>query len=525
MDEVVSIEMVEGTLRLRDQIREYMDQGNALNKWCYLDFFLGTYDGKMLPEHTNSCGRSRNTRVPYKEGSNHDGQCRILRSADHETMPYFPGQWFPKKNRGFGPPLFEAAVLALLKPWQSLVDIKSECQTFEEAYDLFFASSNDDVKRIIENIQFYHECSEGARVKDTLVGNGENDARAREEHEQEDLPSVDSDESGGGEHQFATCVREEDVQNLLDRPFSGCEELYAEEAVEIGMESGALVSSNFETVYQRPPKLATREQLDQLKTWDDAMNCPDMEHVETISANETVVQGNNTSDIYPNENICHPEMRPLADESDAEEKEKGLKLNTQQFMAYDIVTRHLKAHLRGENPPQRLVVVYGQGGTGKLAMLNAISKTFDDLGASALLAKTATSGVAATLIGGQTLHSWAALPTRTPSSDKWITHPSKEIDKRQKENLGVLWLTIDEMSMLTTPLLAYLSKATGIVRTRMNSVEPSMAFGGLNIILIGISTSSHLWQRQSANCIIRSQKGRHANWVKLTINSSTSSSN
>jgi hypothetical protein len=50
---------------------------------------------------------------------------------------------------------------------------------------------------------------------------------------------------------------------------------------------------------------------------------------------------------------------------------------------------------------------------------------------------------------------------------------------------GVLWLTIDEMSMLTTPQLLYLSQAAGIVRTGVTSVEPSILFGGLLTILIG----------------------------------------
>jgi hypothetical protein len=49
---------------------------------------------------------------------------------------------------------------------------------------------------------------------------------------------------------------------------------------------------------------------------------------------------------------------------------------------------------------------------------------FEELGALHLLAKMAMSGVAASIIRGQTLHSWAALPITTPSTDKWITHPS-----------------------------------------------------------------------------------------------------
>jgi hypothetical protein len=156
------------------------------------------------------------------------------------------------------------------------------------------------------------------------------------------------------------------------------------------------------------------------------------------------------------------------------------------MMAYNIVTNHLRDHLAQKHPPQRLVIVHGQGRTGKSALLNAISKMFDDLGASNLLAKMATSGVAASIIGGQTLHSWAALPITTPRSDKWLTHPSKEVEARQKKNMGnVLWLTIDKMSMLTTPLLVHLSQATGVVRTGLTAVDVTIPFGGINVVLLG----------------------------------------
>jgi hypothetical protein len=97
-------------------------------------------------------------------------------------------------------------------------------------------------------------------------------------------------------------------------------------------------------------------------------------------------------------------------------------------MVHRIITNHLQDYLSHKNPPQRLLIVHGQGGTGKSELLNAISKMFNDLGASHLLAKMAMSGVAASIIGGQTLHSWAALPITTPQTDKWITHPSKEVD-------------------------------------------------------------------------------------------------
>lgn len=75
-------------------------------------------------------------------------------------------------------------------------------------------------------------------------------------------------------------------------------------------------------------------------------------------------------------------------------------LNKRQVMAFNIIIHHLDLHLRGETPPQCLLIVHGQGSTGKSTLLNANSHAFEERGVSHLLAKTATSGVAATMIGG-----------------------------------------------------------------------------------------------------------------------------
>ena len=91
---------------------------------------------------------------------------------------------------------------------------------------------------------------------------------------------------------------------------------------------------------------------------------------------------------------------------------------------------HLHAHLLNQKPTQRLMIIHGQGGTGKTAWLNAISNSFMKMTSSHSLTKTAMSGVAASLIGSQTLHSWAALPTKQSKLDNWLMHPGKEIDCR-----------------------------------------------------------------------------------------------
>ena len=74
------------------------------------------------------------------------------------------------------------------------------------------------------------------------------------------------------------------------------------------------------------------------------------------------------------------------------------------------------------------MIIMGPGGTGKSTLLNVIITTFEHYGSQHLLKKFAMSGVAASLIGGTTLHWLARLPARAaPQSDNWTDSSGKEI--------------------------------------------------------------------------------------------------
>ena len=68
-------------------------------------------------------------------------------------------------------------------------------------------------------------------------------------------------------------------------------------------------------------------------------------------------------------------------------------------------------------------MVIGPGGTGKMTLINAITKAFEHIGIKDWLGKTATSGVAASLIGGRTFHWWACIPVtnRNPKTPQNAT--------------------------------------------------------------------------------------------------------
>lgn len=480
--DVALLEKVEGQFLLKDQCREYMDRGDALEHWSYLDYFLGTYDGKILKEKISTCGRRPNMRVPYRKNGTRSGQCRVMCTSGHETMPYFPGPWFSKCDDNDENGLFQASMLALLKPWRSVHDLKRADESFCDAFDTFVLHASPASVSIIENVQFYHECADSAkdRYADTHDDSDPPDSNTDVNDDAEEIiPEFVEDDCSDA---IQTLISDKDVENAIDRPFSARELLNADVAIAIGHESGAFIDEEFMLTSNHPAYPATVEDLERFDAWEVAVANVDDNSDELDSSQPT------------HSCTTHPLSMPSSSErdgptvtqirSDFRCKDTS-HLNEKQNMAHEIVTTHLHSHLAGQRPPQRLLIVHGQGGTGKTALLNAIAHSFENVGASSLLAKMAMSGVAASIVGGVTLHSWASLPIICPSTNKWVTHPSKVMAARRRANMAsVLWLTIDEKSMLNCFQLSQLSQVMSIVRTGIFSVEPSIPFRGVNVALL-----------------------------------------
>ena len=66
------------------------------------------------------------------------------------------------------------------------------------------------------------------------------------------------------------------------------------------------------------------------------------------------------------------------------------------------------------------MLMLGHGGTGKSMLIEAITETFEVLDSEEKLAKCGTSGMAAVIIGGQILHSWAGIPVNNLHKENWV---------------------------------------------------------------------------------------------------------
>lgn len=122
--------------------------------------------------------------------------------------------------------------------------------------------------------------------------------------------------------------------------------------------------------------------------------------------------------------------------------------------------------------------ISGPAGSGKSFVLNRFISLVDaQFNGNFTVAVTASTGIAATIIGGQTIHSWAGLGISTEPFD------STKVDHIMKRRVTDLRTTdvliIDEISMLPAYLF---EKLDAVLKWARKSDKP---FGGVQLVLTG----------------------------------------
>ena len=122
------------------------------------------------------------------------------------------------------------------------------------------------------------------------------------------------------------------------------------------------------------------------------------------------------------------------------------------------------------------VYLTGSAGTGKTYLINQYIEYLRLR--EVPVAVTASTGIAATHIGGQTIHSWSGIGIRDHITLQDLEKISK--NKQTRERLeGIKVLIIDEISMLSGKVL------TGISDILKHFKRSEEAFGGVQVILSG----------------------------------------
>jgi ATP-dependent exoDNAse (exonuclease V) alpha subunit len=122
------------------------------------------------------------------------------------------------------------------------------------------------------------------------------------------------------------------------------------------------------------------------------------------------------------------------------------------------------------------VYLTGQAGSGKTYLLNQYIRFLKDQGVP--VAITASTGIAATHLSGQTIHSWAGIGIRSELSDKDLSRIAAKPQVRDRVRKAKV-LIIDEISMLHSKRLDLVNSVCRYIR------KNDQPFGGLQVILCG----------------------------------------
>ncbi len=121
----------------------------------------------------------------------------------------------------------------------------------------------------------------------------------------------------------------------------------------------------------------------------------------------------------------------------------------------------------------------GSAGTGKSVLLRAIIAEYKRKYGKEKIYVTATTGLAATQIGGSTLHSFAGIGLGKEPVEELIQRVQSKAIARKRWNTCHA-LVLDEISMLDATLFEKLDRISRVIRNR-----PREPFGGIQLIATG----------------------------------------
>jgi hypothetical protein len=155
-----------GKLHVCRQVEDYTLRGVEFETMGFLSFTVETYErrlGKQTKDvDDNGEDEMIHSRNPFARYlSNHpkvDTHYRTLRSENHNFLPNIVGSWFPRRDgEESASAYYYAAMLAVLKPWRDLRQLKSEDETWELAFTTYIQNASQREKDVVAGCQYYYE--------------------------------------------------------------------------------------------------------------------------------------------------------------------------------------------------------------------------------------------------------------------------------------------------------------------------------------------------------------------------------
>ncbi len=496
-----------GKVYTKSQRVDYALRGEELADRNVINFFVDTYEEPIKKAKRNrtspdadseihdedsdihrKAGRRPNIRVRYVASHpKYESIHRVLRSKGHNALPNFIGQYFPRRDDPEVYPFYCACMLILLKPWRDIRnDLKLPSESWESAFQKFVeVNATKKIKNILAGIHYFHECSNAAQQARAEDDNPPGDGHPTVEHADE-LNEFDLGEDIG-EDPDAVEYTEEGLARFIASQKTWREENHGLHAVAQARQAKIFKNDDSSWMVSgsdRPPVNATGDDLNKLLIWKEHMNADVNTQNQGVDVpaetDQTVLPAVGRVQL-PRDQDPSPSVVPEPCLSEA--SLSGVdpsQLKRDQLRAYNIVTWHLNRTLAGDQPPPLRMIIHGEGGTGKSKVIQTITEYFAHRGAKHMLIKAAYTGVAASLIDGKTTHVIGMISRNSKNG----------LSDDLKAKLQAFWkyyayLIIDEISMISKPFLAQLSRNIGIGKQKPGVSNCDLSFGGINVVFCG----------------------------------------
>lgn len=182
--------------------------------------------------------------------------------------------------------------------------------------------------------------------------------------------------------------------------------------------------------------------------------------------------------LMQQENIFTPmaNSRPLLIQFD--------NLTHEQKKVYREVRQQILTQLEESTRSPLRLCVTGEGGTGKSLLIGILRQLITTMcpGGDTSLIMAAPTGVAGRNINGVTLHKAFSLGIETHSVAQYMKLGSRLLENRRRLFRNVLWIIIDEYSMISYEVLRMIHLRLHEI---MDNHDPDLLFGGVNILIFG----------------------------------------
>jgi hypothetical protein len=408
-----------------------MHRGETAAGYNVLEYFVGTYEEAVgrsrdpypKPSESNdfnangvdsdhesdeegaprTAGRPAHPRIKYStQHPRYETHHRVVRPTCHNNLPNFIGPRFPRQADPDQADLHAASALTLLKPWRTLADLKEYGQPWIDALDIFLSNADQRTRNIISSMDHYHACKSAADSLSADIVEDNNTDKRREEATDEDVDMLDISDD-------LPILKESDVtEEMITAAALGRvskrEFDHSHDAVRIGRVKGV-----FHTTPSPLRASADRGSLQStanLKAWQNML-----QQIVSNQSSRDIPESDLRQDLGGVSNIGsvgqHSETGAVvsirSDDNSVLSPAAYNQLFPEQKRAFNIISSHIAQTIdfmhNGKNihsqcpaPQQLLMLLIGEGGTGKSKVIQTVTADFERKNMGHLLIKSAYTG-------------------------------------------------------------------------------------------------------------------------------------